>query len=131
VVHVGPQERSRTLGRQHRPGRVPQQLLLLGQREVHQSAPSRTVDADENQPPVPFTQQTCAPGTCRGPHSPRSCRAASTSRNIPRIPGWQCDRPPPSVFVGRAPPTRSLPSATNSPPSPFLQNPSPSSVISS
>jgi hypothetical protein len=34
------------------------------------------------------------------------------------------------VFVGSAPPTRSLPSSTNDPPSPFVQNPSPSRVTS-
>ena len=39
---------------------------------------------------------------------------------MPRMPGWQCDRPPPSVLVGSAPPTRSLPSSTNGPPSPLL-----------
>ena len=39
------------------------------------------------------------------------------------MPGWQCERPPPSVLVGSAPPRRSLPSSTNGPPSPFLQKP--------
>ena len=52
---------------------------------------------------------------------PRPCR------NMPRIPGWHADRPPPSVLVGSAPPTRSLPSSTNAPPSPLPQNPSASS----
>ena len=47
---------------------------------------------------------------------------------MPRMPGWQAESPPPSVLVGSAPPTRSLPSSTNGPPSPFLQNPRPSRV---
>ena len=81
-----------------------------------------------NQPLVPFTQARLASGTWRAPHSPRSCLTASMSRNIPRMPGWQADRPPPSVLVGSAPPTRSLPSSTKEPPSPFSQKPSPSRV---
>ena len=44
------------------------------------------------------------------------------------MPGWQCDSPPLSVFVGNAPRTHCLPSSTNGPLSPFLQNPSPSIV---
>ena len=30
-----------------------------------------------------------SPCTCRAPHSPRSCRTASISRNRPYMPGWQ------------------------------------------
>jgi hypothetical protein len=44
-------------------------------------------------------------GTCESPASPRSWRVASHSRNSPRIPGWVADKPPPSVFVGSAPPS--------------------------
>ena len=69
-----------------------------------------------------------APGAA--PHSPRSCLTASISRNRPRMPGWHDERPPPSVLVGNAPPTRIVPSSTNGPPSPFLQKPRPSSVRS-
>jgi hypothetical protein len=36
------------------------------------SFPRITVPADENQPPVPFTQASSAPSTCRGPPSPLS-----------------------------------------------------------
>ena len=63
-------------------------------------------------PPVPFTHASRASGTWRPAASPRSWTTASTSRNILRIPGWQADSPPPSVFVGSAPPRRSLPSST-------------------
>ena len=59
--------------------------------------------------------------------SPRNCRTASTMRNIPRMPGWQADSPPPSVLVGNGPSHRSRPSSTNGPPSPFLQKPRSSS----
>src|SRR5438309_9505563 len=89
-----------------------------------------TVLAELNHPPVPFTQASRAPGTWRSPHSPLSCLAASTRRNMPLMPGWQEDRPPPSVLVGREPPTRSVAPSTKGPPSPFLQKPSPSSVSS-
>ena len=50
-------------------------------------APRITVLEDENQPPVPLTQQISAPGTWRLPASPLSWRVASTSRNMPRMPG--------------------------------------------
>ena len=49
---------------------------------------------------------------------------------MPRMPGWHDESPPPSVLVGSAPPTRSVPPSTNAPPSPFLQKPSPSKVSS-
>src|SRR2546422_2693345 len=102
----------------------------LGLGPLSYSLAKMIVLAALNHPPVPLTHASRAPSTCRGPHSPRSCLTASTSRNIPRMPGWHDDRPPPSVLVGRAPPTRSFPSSTNGPPSPFLQNPSPSRVMS-
>src|SRR6266498_3128870 len=87
------------------------------------STPRIAVLADENQPPVPFTHASWASATCRPAASPRSCRTASTSRKMPRIPGWHAERPPPSVFVGSDPSTRMVPPSTNGPPSPFLQKP--------
>ena len=69
-------------------------------------------------------------GTWVAPASPRSWRTASTIRNMPRMPGWQADSPPPSVLVGRGPSKRSRPPSTNGPPSPFLQKPRSSSVSS-
>ena len=78
-------------------------------RRVISSTPRMTVLADENQPPVPFTQRELARSRPGGrAASPRSCRTASTSRNMPRMPGWQCDSPPPSVLVGSAPPSAQL-----------------------
>src|SRR5690606_35177133 len=52
------------------------------------SVPSTTVPIVESTPPEPWATATSAPSTCRGPHSPRSWRTASTSRNMPYIPGW-------------------------------------------
>jgi len=52
-------------------------------------AASTTVACEESAPPLPWASATRAPSTCRSPHSPRSCRTASTSRKIPYIPGWQ------------------------------------------
>src|ERR1700733_8167420 len=58
-----------------------------GRHDEPGSFPRIAVPADENQPPVPLTQASSAPSTCRGPHSPLSWRAASTKRNMPRMPG--------------------------------------------
>ncbi len=38
--------------------------------------------------PGPVGHGSLASGTWRGPHSPRSWRTASTTRNIPYMPGW-------------------------------------------
>src|SRR5512132_980277 len=94
------------------------------------STPRMAVLADENQPPVPFTHARCASATCRPATSPRSCRTASTRRKMPRIPGWQAERPPPSVLVGSEPSMRMVPPSTNGPPSPCLQKPSASRLSS-
>ena len=70
-----------------------------------------------------------APATCRSPHSPRSWRTASTSVNMPYIPLWVYDSPPPLVFIGNGPPGAVRPPDTNGPPSPGLQKPVASSPI--
>src|SRR5205085_6780356 len=78
-------------------------------------------------PPVPWATAMRASGTWFT-DSPRSWRTASTMRNMPRIPGWQAERPPPSVFVGTPPSTRRRPPSTKDPPSPLAQKPRSSSV---
>ena len=57
-------------------------------------------------PPVPWHRAILQSGTWRGVPSNwwRSWRVASISRNMPRIPGWLDDRPPPSVLMGSLPP---------------------------
>src|SRR5205823_12631919 len=90
----------------------------------HQSTPTTSVPVEENHPPVPFTAASFASATCLPSASPRSCRAASMIRKIPRIPGWFDERPPPSVFVGSDPSSVSRPPSTNGPPSPFPHTPS-------
>ena len=47
----------------------------------------------------------------------RNCRAASTSRNSPRMPGCWADSPPPSVFTGSSPPRTAVASRAIAPPS--------------
>src|SRR5207245_9505680 len=47
------------------------------------SVPAIRVAAALNMPPSPWQRAIVAPATCRGPHSPRSCRTASTSVNMP------------------------------------------------
>ena len=73
------------------------------------SVPSTTVPCVDSQPPLPCATAISAPGTCASPASPRSWRVASHNRNRPRMPGCVADSPPPSVFVGSAPPSRRLP----------------------
>ena len=51
--------------------------------------PRMTVLCDDSTPPLPCAIAVSAPGTWRAPHSPRSCRTASISRNSPYMPGWQ------------------------------------------
>src|SRR5581483_10942293 len=53
-------------------------------RHYGSSPPRIIVPLEQNQPPVALTQAIFASGTCRGPHSPRSWRTASTKRNKPR-----------------------------------------------
>src|SRR5207249_4185182 len=67
-------------------------------------------------PPVPCTSATRQSLTCRSPHSPRNCLTASTTRKIPRIPGWLDDSPPPSVLIGNSPPSAMRPPETRAPP---------------
>src|SRR5207302_3862420 len=110
-------------------GRVPERGRLVRRRRLatggHNvaSVPRTTVPVAESTPPQPCATATSAPATCRAPHSPRSCRVASTRRNMPYWPGCVYDSPPPFVFIGSAPPGPSLPSSTNAPPSPLAQNP--------
>src|SRR5690606_10832677 len=62
---------------------------LEGFGDGHASTPRTTVACVDRIPPVPWATASRASGTCRSPHSPRSCRTASTSRRIPNWPGWQ------------------------------------------
>ena len=74
-------------------GRVPERGRLVGRRRFaaggHSvaSVPSTTVPMDDSTPPEPWATAISASGTWRSPHSPRSCRTASTSRNMPYCPG--------------------------------------------
>src|SRR6202012_686708 len=84
-------------------------------------------------PPVPWAIARSQFFTCTfGCASPRNCRTASRILVMPpRLTGWLLHRPPPSVLNGSLPtPEIRLPSATNLPPSPFLQKPRSSSCIS-
>ena len=86
-----------------------------------------------SEPPVPCAMARSQLGTCTlGCASPRSWRTASITLVMPpRLVGWLLQRPPPSVLNGSLPtPEIRLPSATNLPPSPFLQKPRSSSCIS-
>ena len=56
--------------------------------------------------------------TWRGPHSPRSCRTASVSVNMPYMPLCVYESPPPFVFNGNGPPGAVRPPETKGPPSP-------------
>src|SRR5581483_5546811 len=105
-------------------------LVAARCRRAHVDDPSTQVDIADSTPPEPLATAILQPGTCRGPASPRSWRTASTIRNIPYMPGCVYDSPPPLVLVGSSPPGPSLPSSTNGPPSPFLQNPRSSSSSS-
>src|SRR5262249_56868650 len=92
-------------------------------RRHHALVPSTRVAAALNMPPSPSQKAISAPSTWRSPHSLRSCLTASTSRNMPYMPVWVYESPPPLVFMGKAPPGAVRPPATNAPPSPGLQNP--------
>src|SRR5882724_1345042 len=109
------------------------QRLAVGLRLRHQARPRSMVTPlwrCPSMPPVPWTRTSFASFTCRGPHSPRSCRVASMTRKMPRMPGWLEERPPPSGFTGSAPPRPIRPPAQKAPPSPGAQKPSASSVAS-
>src|SRR5207247_4308405 len=110
-------------------GDLRQRLRVVG----HHDLPRISVAPEwrlPSAPPVPCTSATRPSFTWRSPHSPRSCLTASMTRKIPRMPGWFAERPPPSVLIGRAPPSWRRPPSTNRPPSPFLQKPRSSSVMS-
>src|SRR6266702_3154317 len=84
-------------------------------------------------PPVPWAMARSQFLTCTfGCASPRNCRTASMILVMPpRLTGWLLQSPPPSVLNGNLPtPEIRLPSATNLPPSPFLQKPRSSICIS-
>ena len=71
------------------------------------SVPRTSVAPVESMPPVPWASASFAPShLASAPASPRSWRTASTMRNMPRMPGWQAESPPPSVFVGSGPSKR-------------------------
>src|SRR6266478_773229 len=77
-----------------------------------------------SEPPVPWASARSQFLTCTaGCASPRNWRTASITLVMPpRLAGWLLHSPPPSVLNGSLPlPEIRLPSATNFPPSPFLQ----------
>ena len=53
-----------------------------------QSAPRTRVPVDDRAPPVPLTSANWQLSTWRWPHSPRNWRVASSSKNMPYVPGW-------------------------------------------
>src|SRR2546426_9090612 len=93
------------------------------------SVDAMRVAAALNMPPSPWQRASAAPTTCRGPHSPRSCRTASTSVNMPYMPLCVYESPPPVVFIGKEPPGAGRWPGTNAPPSPSLQKPSASRAM--
>src|SRR6201992_2866022 len=134
ILGRGPERRGVRLGqRRQRPLRSYRAgSLVLG--HLGQSLPRTMVPAAcrvPSWPPLPWATASRAPFTC-AVDSPRSCRVASMSRKIPRMPGWLEDRPPPSVFSAGAPgrSKRSRPPATYGPPSPFLAKPRSSRIVS-
>src|SRR6266566_7660548 len=88
-----------------------------------------SVPAAESMPPMPLTSESFAFGTWRGPHSPRSCRVASSIGKMPYIPVWVYESPPPLVLIGSEPPGVERPSWKHCTPSPRLAKPSDSSMI--
>ena len=58
-----------------------------------------------------------------GSASPRSWRTASVIRDVPYMPGWVKESPPPFVFMGRGPARTEAHSVANGPPSPLAQKP--------
>src|SRR5262249_8208330 len=117
-----------------RPHRTP------GERATHHPLPSESpqhyfscdrtnVPAAESMPPMPFTSDSLALGTCRAPHSPRCWRVASIIGKTPYMPECVYDRPPPLVLIGNEPPGVDLPSSKKYTPSPGLAKPSDSSMI--
>src|SRR5262249_36908049 len=75
-------------------GGVPERLAHRADRRLDAgghsvpSVPSTTVPIVDSTPPDPWATATSWFSIWRRPASPRSWRTASTSRNIPYIPGW-------------------------------------------
>ena len=78
---------------------------------------STSVAAAANIPPTPCVTLTVTSGTWAGA-LPRSCRTDSWMANMPYIPVWVYESPPPFVFIGSGPPGAVLPAAMNAPASP-------------
>lgn len=55
---------------------------------AQRSLDSTSVPAADSMPPIPLTSDRRAPGTWRGPHSPRSWRTASMIGKMPYMPVW-------------------------------------------
>src|SRR3990172_8759894 len=60
--------------------------------------------AAANMPPGPCARLVWIPATCRAPACPRNWKTDSSSANMPYMPVWQYDSPPPLVFSGKSPP---------------------------
>src|SRR5207344_804508 len=67
------------------------------------SLPRMLTPMQESQPPEPAASATLQSGTWASPPWPRSCRTASMTKKMPRMPGWFDERPPPSVLSGHLP----------------------------
>ena len=63
VVLVGADEARRTFLLEQAPGGIPQQLLVVAEREIHQFFPRIAVLLALNQPPVALTNASSASGT--------------------------------------------------------------------
>ena len=117
VAEIGPEEvgrRARSARRRRRPNRSNRTAA----RCVALIASS--VDAEDRPCSPRRTSRRCRSRTRARRPRPAGRRLRRGAAAPPRragtcraCPGWQCERPPPSVFVGSAPPTRSLPSSTN------------------
>jgi hypothetical protein len=84
----------------------------------------------ESQPPEPIASATSQSGHLRDAGLPAQLPHRLDQQEDPAHAGWQLESPPPSVLSGSFPPRRRWPSATNAPPSPFLQKPASSSSTS-
>src|SRR5258708_24593802 len=75
-----------------------------------------------NMPPFPSTTLISGPSTCAAA-SPLTWRTDSWMANIPYIPVWAYESPPPLVFIGSEPPGSAFPSPMNAPASPLGTKP--------
>src|SRR5207249_3421911 len=74
---------------QQTPGeRVTQHPLNPESLQRYFSCDNTNVPAAESIPPMPFTSDSFALGTCRAPHSPRCWRVASMIGKTPYMPEW-------------------------------------------